>query len=381
VSAYAYATTNLISGELLAGSLPVLAQNFGRTISMAGSFSGSLELGAQVPPQTLLTWIEAVEPFKSVLWVLQDRQPIWNGPITGWAHQSITSGDLPLSASTMEAMLQFRQITETLTFTNADVFDIIRGLIAYATGKPDGGIAGLILGDAMSGITDTIVFDGSQLQKVYDALTYMCTEYPIEYGIRPALAEDGETLCMYLDLGCPSIGRSLADSGLQMTFPGYQVLDYAYPRVAQQGPANVVVASASTDTKTLLSQSPAGVVQAELDEGYPLLEDSLSITGLSSVSQAVVNATATAQAALESVTAMATPVVKLGAEGFPKVNQILLGDWTEFAATSPLHPAQAAGVPGLMLEGRILSWSLYPPAGSQQQEATWYTLGQTSEVT
>ena len=380
MSQYNYCTSNLMTGTLLAGNLPVQAQNFGRSISMAGSFSGSLELGAQVPARTLLAWVTAVEPFKSVLWCLQDQQPIWAGPITGWPHQSITSGDLPLSASTMEAMFQFRQISTTLTFTNADVFDIVRGLISYATGKPYGQIAGLILGDAMSGITDSITFDGSQLQKVYDALTFMCTEYPIEYGIRPALAEDG-SLVMYLDLGCPSIGRSLAESNLQLTFPAKEKLDYAYPRVAQAGPANVVVASASTDTTTLLSEAPAGVVQSELDAGYPLLEDSVSITGLNQVSQAVVNATATAQATLESVTAMATPIVKLGAEAYPKVSQFLLGDWTELAATSPLHPAQAdGGGPGLMLEGRILSWSLYPPAGAQQTEATWLTLGQCQAV-
>jgi hypothetical protein len=380
LSQYNYVSSNILTGEILASNLPVQAQNFGRTISMAGTFTGSLELGAQVPTTTLLAWLGAVEPFKSVLWCLQDGQPIWNGPVTGWPHQSITSGDLPLSASTMEAMFQYRQISNTLTFTNRDVFDIVRGLIAYAVGKPSGQIAGLILGDAMSGIVDSVTFDGSQLQKVYDALTFMVTEYPIEYSIRPALTPGG-ALVMYLDLGCPAIGRSLADSGLQMTFPGYQVLDYGFPRVAQTGPANVVVASASTDTTTLLSQSPAGVVTAELDAGYPLLEDSVSITGLSQISQAVVNATATSQAALESVTAMATPIIKLGAQGYPKVSQMLLGDWTGFAATSPLHPAQVSGGgPGLMLEGRILSWSLYPPVDGQQTEATWYALGETQAV-
>jgi hypothetical protein len=381
VSQYAYATTSLLTGRLLASALPVTAQTFGRTISMAGSFTGSLQLGAQVSAETLSAWVEAVEPWKSVLWALQDQQPIWNGPITGWPHQSINSGDLPLSASTMDAIFQYRQISDTLTFTDTDVFEIFRGLIRYAVGKPHGQIAGLVLGDSLSGITDTITFDGSQLQKVYDAFTFLCAEYPIEYSIRPALAGDGETLVMYLDLGCPQIGRGIADSGLKITFPGYQVLDYAYPRVAQAGPANVVLASASTGTATYLSQIPAGVVQAELDEGYPLLEDSVSLTGLSAVSQSAVNETATAQAATESVTAMATPVIKLGAEGWPKVNQILLGDWTGFAATSPLHPPNPANSgPGLMIDGRILSWSLYPPGG-QQVEATWYTLGQCSEVT
>ena len=381
MSQYAYVSTNILSGELLASSLPITAQQFGRTVSLAGTFTGSLELGAQVPASLLATWIGAVEPWKSVLWCLQDQQPVWCGPITGWPHQSITSGDLPLAASTMEAVFQCRQISETLTYTNMDVFEIFRSLARYAMAKtPNGAIAGLILGDTMSGITDSITFDGSQLQKVYDAWSFLISEYGIEYGIRPALSPDG-TLCMYLDLGYPQIGRSLAQSGLQITFPGQQVLDYQYSRVAQAGPANDVVATAATGTATLTSRAPHGVVTAELDQGYPLLEDSISLTGLNAVSQAAVNTTADEQAAIESITAMTTPVVKLGAEGFPKANEVLLGDWTGFAATSPLHPADPeTGAPGLMINGRITSWTLYPPGG-QQQEATWFTLGQVAGVT
>lgn len=359
------------------------AQTFGRTISMAGSFTGALNLGGQVSAATLRSWMAAVEPWKNALWCLQDQQPIWNGVITGWPHRSVTSGDLPIAASTMEAIFQQRQISDTLTFKNEDVFTIFRALAQYAMDKhPNGQIANLNLGSGLSGIKDSITFDGTQLQKVYDAWTYLCTEYPIEYGIRPALGDDGASLVMHLDLGSPGLGRDLGQSGLQMTFPGRQVLDYAYPRVAQQGPANFVVASASTGTKTLLSQRPAGEVTAELTAGYPLLEDSVSITGLSSVTQATVNATATAQATLESVTAMATPIVKLGAEAYPKASQILLGDWTAFAATSPLHPPNpVTGGPGLMLNARIMSWSLYPPGPQQQAEATWYTLGETEPVT
>jgi hypothetical protein len=44
------------------------------------------------------------------------------------------------------------------------------------------------------------------------------------------------------------------------------VFDYAYPRVAQAGPANTVIATASTATNTYTSQPPHGTVAAELAE-------------------------------------------------------------------------------------------------------------------
>lgn len=374
-SQYVYATTNTITGQLLASSLPITAQNMTRTISMAGTFTGYLTLAQTVATEVLNTWIGAVEPYKSVLWCLQDGQPIWNGPVTGWPHQSILDGTLPLTAGTMEAIFQARQIQDTLTFTDQDVFTIFRALAQYAMGQEYGQIAGLVLGSSLSGITDTVTFDGSQLQKVYDAWTWMVSAYDIEYSFRPGITPGG-TLLTYLDLGYPQLGRPLAATGLQMLFPSTRVFDYAYPRVAQAGPANDVVATAATSTTTYTSHAPHGQVTSELEDGYPLLQDSISLTGMTEASQALTNALADETAAQESISAMATPVVKLGADATPKVSQVELGDGMEFAATSVLHPARpGSNAPGLQVTGRISSWTLYPP-GDQQTEATWYTLGQ-----
>lgn len=380
MSSYRYLTTDILSGEILADNLPIVGQNFGRQVNVTGSFSGSLMLTTDVPQTVMSDWLAAVEPWKSVLWALQDEQPIWNGVITGWPHQSILDGTLPLSASTMETMFQYRQISTDLTYTDMDVFDIFRALAVYAVSKtPNGAIAGLVMGDNLSGITDSISFDGSQYQKVYDAWTGLVGEYGIEYSIRPALTEDDE-LVMYLDLGYPQLGRNLTQSPLTMIFPGYQMTDYQWMRVPSTGPANHVAATASTTTTTLTSQAPHGYVSPELAQGYPLLEDSASLTGVTAVSQALVNTFADGAAALESITAMTTPVLKLGAEGYPKVNQILLGDACQFAATSPLHPANPeTRAPGLQIAGRISSWTLYPPGGGQV-EATWYTLGDVVDV-
>lgn len=376
MSQYSYCSTDILTGRVLATSIPVTGQSVTRTVSMAGTFAGALTLSTTAPTTLLRTWVEALEPWRSVLWLLQDQQPVWNGPVTGWPHQSILDGTLPIAASTLEAIFQARAITDTITFTSEDVFTMFRGLALYAMDKgPNGRIAGLDLGSSLSGVTDTVTFDGTQGQKVYDAWTWLTSQYGFEYSFRPGITLSG-TLVTHLDLGYPEIGRRLDQSGLQMVYPSPQVMDYAYPRVAQSGPANSVTATASTTTKTFVSRPPHGQVPDEISEGYPLLEDTASLTGLSSASQALVDGYADGVAAVESVEAMTTPTVKLGAEGYPKVSQVSLGDWAEFAATSLLHPADpVTGAPGLQVQGRITSWTLYPP-GAQQTEATWFTLSQ-----
>ena len=92
-------------------------------------------------------------PRKSVLWVLQNGAVVWNGIIANWQHTTVLDGTLPLSCSTMESFLAKRVINTTLTYTNADIFDIARGLVGYALGKsPNGGMANLTFSGATSGI-------------------------------------------------------------------------------------------------------------------------------------------------------------------------------------------------------------------------------------
>lgn len=239
---YRYLCTNLLSGQIMGDWLPITAQSCARNLNSVGTFTGTLNLSAGSAAENR-AWLAAVECEKSLLWVFQDSAPAWAGIIWDWPHQSILDNTLPIAASTPESLFAKRQISETLTFVDADIFDIFRALASYALAKePNGQMAGLVLGTGQAGITTSITYNATDLKKVYDAWTDLVSAYGFEYAIRPAVDPDGNYY-LSLDLGYPELGLPLGTSKLAFSFPG-NVLDYRYPRTGSTS-ANRIVATAS----------------------------------------------------------------------------------------------------------------------------------------
>jgi hypothetical protein len=126
MSQYRYLTTDLITGELLGDWLPIEAQSFSRTINTSATATVSLILNDDDKAANIAN-LAAVVPRKSVLWVLQDNAVIWGGPIWDWNHQSASDGTLPLGCSSMDSVMQYRVVSDTITYTNMDIFDMVRG--------------------------------------------------------------------------------------------------------------------------------------------------------------------------------------------------------------------------------------------------------------
>lgn len=533
MSTYRYMTTNLLTGQIAGDWLPLTPQNMSRTINAIGTFTGSLNLAAGTAQENR-AYVSAVEPEKSVLWVYQDQQPVWCGIVWDWPHMSILDNMLPISASTPESLFQRRQISDTLTFTDVDIFDLFRALAAYALAKtPNGQMAGFTMGSNQAGITTSVTYNATDLKKVYDAWTDLISAYGFEYSIRPAVGPSG-SVYMVLDLGYPELGLPLATSGLAYNLPG-NLLDYRWTRTGSAS-ANRVVATASAAgtlsalnaesdfedgigpwtgangaagtliqsnawsgsgtyslqfngngstanplaqteiisvlggaaysfTPTLYSTAgwsntvlnivwysgatpltpvitcaainvaaatataatisatapanatgavaqvqmtgtPASGVQMLLDDavftnatptsanwesslphgqddatlaaGYPLLEESASLSTITVVEQSQIDGYA--DGLLPAVTGtQLMPLLTLGAGQTPAAKDITLGSWCEFNATSPLHPANDDGSPGLQITGRVVGWTLYPPGGTQT-EYTWIQLGEITDT-
>ncbi len=244
---YRYLSTAVTTGQILGDWLPITVQSCSRNLNSAGTLSGALNLTAGSAVENR-AWIAAVECEKAMLWVFQDAAPAWAGIIWDWPHQSILDGTLPLSASTPESLFSKRQISDTLVFTDADIFDVFRALASYALAKePNGQMAGLVMGTNQAGVTTTITYNATDLKKVYDAWTDLVSAYGFEYSIRPAVDENGNYY-LSLDLGYPELGLPLATSTLAFSFPG-NLLDYRYPRTGSTS-ANRIVATASASDST-----------------------------------------------------------------------------------------------------------------------------------
>jgi hypothetical protein len=307
--------------------------------------------------------------------VLQNGNPIWNGPITAWNHQSIGDGTLPIQAASMEEMFKHRHVTDNLQFISVDIFEIFRLELQYALGKkPNGNIAGTGRYANVAGVVDAVQYSGvvgsiteqDSLKKIYDCWGDLVSTYGLEYTLTPAIA-DGGSLYTSARLGLPLLGRKFSDTQLQFVYPGRGLLDYGWPWV----PTSPV--TRLTCTGSGVSTSFSVVADGSLINNYPLLEDSTSFTG-TATSQAQVQNYANGFVKDMNPEAFITPTFAVANSGFPQVSQVQLGDQVQVAVTSPLHPAGTRGRPGMTATYRITGWSLTFPQGSQPEQ-TEYTLG------
>ena len=364
-SSYRYLTTSILSGVLMGDWLPVEPQSFSMVINGGGTISASLDLIPASPQQNLVN-LQAITPRKSVLWVLQDNVPIWNGILWDWVPTTILQQQLPFQGATMESILSRRIINTDLVFTDTDVFDMARAICQFAFSQsPNGQVAGITYPAAESGITDTVTFDGSQNQDCLAALGTLVNTYGIEFSFRPYMDQAGN-LRTSVDLGYPALGQPYPQSGLAYSFPG-NLLDYEFTATGSTC-ANSLIATAQSPGDTGESLTGTALDTTDIGNGYPLLEQAISATGVNFTTDSQLDSYAAG--VLPSVTAtQLAPLVVLGNGQQPALNVTQLGSYASVAFTSALHPAGTAGIPGFTGIGRIVSWACYPPTSQQAEYA------------
>lgn len=383
---FTYLATDLITGAVLADSIPLTVQSFSMQINGSGTLTGSLALNEDFSLNA--PYLNALECRKAVLWVLEGNYPVWAGVVWDWPHMSLQDGTLPISAQTLDSVFSHRLITETIEYAQVDLFQAFIDLVNYGTTKnspyvspvsPISGpaspavaaaakVARLVLpsGDAaISGVPWTASYTYSDLTQVSSAWSDMAQAGSFEYVFQPGLDASGE-LAVFVRLGYDQLGRGVGESGYSLAYPG-NVIDYGYQRTGSQS-SNVIWATAPPNGAQLQWESayPHGYDLTDLADGYPLMEGTVSWQGSTVTEQSQVDGFADGQAALVTQ-AMTIPVVNIGGSGKPDLKDIVLGDSAWFSATSPLHPAGANGEPGLQVQVRVSGWTWYPP-GPQQSE-------------
>jgi len=374
MSQYKFISTDTITGQVLCDDLPIVGESCSRQINAVGSFTGSLTLSQDVTPNQRAIWMNALIPWKSILWVLQDKQPIWNGPITGWPHNTLSQGSLPLQGATIEEFFKHRQITSVLTYTNMDIFEIFRQELQYAIGKtPNGNIAGSGQFRNQAGIIDNVSYSGvvgsvtesSSLKFIYDAWNDLVQIYGLEYALTPAITDSG-SLYTQVQMGLPQMGRTYDQTRYQLVIPSYHMTDYGW----QWTPTSPVNSLTVTGSGTSTSYIATALAATELANGFPLLEGSGSYSG-TVTSQAQLNSFAEGSLYPMTVLGNLTPVVMAGDGTFPTIKDVILGDEMYFGGTSDLHPAQAYGVPGITQLFQMTGWTLAFPNGEQPEQISW----------
>lgn len=398
MSTYRYVTTNLLTGQVLAESLPLNVQSFGANLNGGGTLTMSLDL--QMPYSANVPYIQGLECRKSVLWVLQDDYPVWAGVIWDWPDMTREDGGpLQVQAMTLDSVWSHRMITDSLAYNGVDLYTLFLDLLTYGMSKQSGYIldtspavqrppamlalvaqigrvANLVLPSgaaALSGVPWSASYLYSDATQISDAWSDLSTAGQFEYSFNAGL-DSSANLAYNVQLGYSQLGRPLGQSGYSLTYPG-NCLDYGYQRTGSQS-ANVVWASASPNGSSTpwYSAFPHGWDLGDLANGYPLMETSVSWNNSILSSQEQIDAFADGQVEIYTQ-AMDNPIINLppvmnieGAGAVPTLQNIVLGDSTWFSATSPLHPpVQPGNQPGLQEQVRITGWTCYPPGPAQAE--------------
>ena len=401
-------STDLVSGRVLSDNIPLTVQSFSAQLNGSGSLTGSLNLqqlaetaavaGAANPYAVNAPFIAALTSRRAVLWVLQDNYPVWAGVV--WDRPDMTranGGPLAISAQTLDSVFSHRLITDTIEYGAAgatvDLFTVFLDLVSYgqtkqsgfispvspaATRSPaylamvaaNGKIANLVLPSgaaAISGQTWTAGYTWSDNSQVSSAWSDMVSAGNFEYAFVPGLDSQGN-LAVFVQLGYTQLGRPAALSGYSVTYgSGGNALDYGWQETGSTG-ANFVIATAPPNgsAEQWQSQYPHGADLLDLGAGFPLMESTVSWNGSVVTSQAQVNGFADGEVALYTQS-QTTPTVNVAGDRNPALKDLVLGDGFWFSATSPRHPANPDGSPGLQAELRLTGWTAYPPGPSQSQ--------------
>jgi hypothetical protein len=399
MSTYQFFTSNILTGQIMADTLPIVGQTASRQINQIGNFNGYLPLvdaaGQDASTAMVTYWRNSLIPWKSILWILQDGHPIWGGPVVGWPHQSITDGTLPIQAATMENLFKYRQLTKQLSYANVDVFDIFKAELEYALSKkPNGNVSGTGRYTGSAGLQDNVAKSGqlgsitetAGFQSIYDCWNDLVTSYGLEYTLTPSIA-DAKSFYFNVILGLPMIGRTYGTTRLRMQLPGLGSVDYAWQwvpsnpvnRMVVTGSGTAVVNTGVNKTKVNPGKTVArnytaiATASNELSQGYPLLEGNTSFFG-TITSQAQANNYAKNLLYSSTIIKSLTPLWTVGGDAIPMIRETQLGDEVFVTATSPLHPATAVGGPGLEQLMRITGWTLTFP-NAQTAESTQFQLG------
>ena len=287
-----------------------------------------------------------------MLWVLQEGAVVWAGIVWDWQHQSAIDGTLPLNCATLDSILAKRVINTTLTYNDADIFDVARNLVGYALGKtPNGILANLTFSGGESGITDSFTFASAQRQTVYDALNTLVSTYEIEWAFRP-YQDAGGNFYHSFDLAYPQLGLAFPQSGLVYQMPG-NLLDYSFLAMGSTS-ANRVLATAQSSDNSGDTLTGRATDNYDLGLGMPLGELQISASSGEWTSDAQVAAYATGY--LPQVTdTQLTPLLTLPGGQYPLLAQTVLGSYAQVSLTSALHPPGPNGEPGFSGLGRVVA--------------------------
>lgn len=359
MGSYRYVVADTLTGILL-DELPFQVDSFSQELGGGGDLTANLPLGGLGN----IDWRSVTVPFKTAIYAIRDDvQVVWGGVING-RDKATDDSKAIIRAETFEAFLSRRRIKTTLTYGSpTDTHTIVAGIIANIQAQT-GGDLGITINasSATSGNLQTITYESYARTKVWEEINRLSELDPgFEASITHTRATGTGLFRPVLNLGAPQLNATLTPALAE--YPG-NVLSYTFPEV---GAANAVTGLGKGDGAAKLIYEAVDSL-GQIAEGYPLVEDELSIAEEESLARLT---TRTQTDLVARLLDYVVPQVTLNgdAPGLP-FGSYPLGIPCRLRAVSLYHPPNGDGSPSLDITRRITGWTVKPPSDGGIEEVT-----------
>lgn len=279
---WTYVFSDLLTGAET-GTFPMTGVSFDETLSGVGAASGVLPV-FDPAIRAMDPWA-ATTPRRTMLHIELDDDVVWGGLV--WSRKRATGKPgLTLTCATFESLLAYLFLRQDRAYNQTTAAAILTDLLAYLQSRPtppgvanytDFGIAVSQLGTG--GMKRDRGYKAGDLRSALDLLgNFQATGTPIEFHIEVTKNDAGYKRTLLV--GEPRLGRTLADTNREWSFPGelLGLEDFEDGTVQNNAAISAITPpGAAADAPKLLSSRTAGDVGSDaVGAGFPLLTKATS---------------------------------------------------------------------------------------------------------
>jgi hypothetical protein len=343
VASYRVICVDTKSGTLLA-EVPASGLSFASVLNGAGECSFSVPLGEDASAGV---YVDATEPVRRSIVVERDGVIVWSGIVWATTYDD-ASRELEVRAAETWSYYRRRNIHTTLRYTQVDQFDIVRGILTWVHAQTGGDI-GVTLGDEVGFFLrdrEYLIWDAKNVGDAIEELADVIGGF--DFYIDAAWGDDGR-LVKRLRLFLLRRGRPPAETDLIFEV-GRNVVEWTWPNDGTRYANRVVAFGAGQDNMRLRAQ--AVVATAQLNAGYPLIDDVISDNDVTRLS--TLRAKADQQLA-DLSQPVVLPEVTVRADELPLFGAYELGDGCRFVCPPGVSPRFPDGIE---VARRIVGWQV-----------------------
>lgn len=370
---YEYLAAELVGAQQMLTTLPLVGVRFGSLLNGAGPISATLKL-TPLPPAGHATaglvreqnrlYKDATGPARRALYVLRDG--VVMGAYVWWSRAyDPETQTISLSGAELWSLLRRRRITWQAAYSLQDQLAIARDIITRSMAVAGGNLALTLGGQSSPRTRDRNYFD-YEAKPVAEAVEELAQVIDgFDFALTAALS--GGTISRTVEFGYPRRGRTAAQSGHVFAW-GRNITKLAWVEEASSM-ANSIIGLGKGEglskVRTRVTDTTA------FAEGYPLLEDSISLGDIEVLD--TLDGHVRAELA-QRARPRTLPQVTVRADSDPPLGSYITGDDCHLVIPSDVDPYWPDGITE---PGRIHAIDVTPTDGSGVETVT-LTLGRAT---